>query len=216
MGRIVLDHEELARVLKALRIQGKRIVFAAGTFDLWNPGMVRALLDAGTRGHFLVVAVHSEKDLRKNSRLHSVEGPFQNDRDRLEIVAAVHNVSYATLYEDATLPALLHKLRPTVICVGSGDSFNPIDRELCREIGADSLVLEDGSRRLSKRLIEKIRNVRVPRGQPGKAIAAKAGASRGTSKPHSRPVVARSTARKSGSRTISSRARGSRENEKEA
>ena len=48
-GKIIRDHDELARRVAALKQQGRRIVFTNGGFNLLHVGHIRSLRDAKSR-----------------------------------------------------------------------------------------------------------------------------------------------------------------------
>ena len=51
-GTIIRDIDALAKIIRALKGQGKTVVFTNGCFDLLHVGHIRCLLDASGRGEY--------------------------------------------------------------------------------------------------------------------------------------------------------------------
>jgi rfaE bifunctional protein nucleotidyltransferase chain/domain len=171
MGLIVLDHDELARRMRALREGGKRIVFTNGCFDLLHVGHVRCLADAATRGDFLVVAINSDASAR---RLKGPDRPVQPAGERAELLSSITGVSYVTMFDEPTVEPLLRKLRPHVVAKGTDyDQDNLPEKEVVAEIGAELAIVGDPKKHSTRKLLERIRSGR------GVGAARSAGALKG-------------------------------------
>lgn len=111
----ILPLDTLARKMETLRRRGKRIVFTNGCFDLLHVGHVRYLRQARALGDVLVVAVNSDRSVRK---LKGETRPIQNEQDRLEILASLDSVDYVTLFDEDTPLAVIERLQPDVLVKG--------------------------------------------------------------------------------------------------
>ncbi len=109
MGRIVIDHEELADLLNRHRGRGHRIVLANGCFDLLHVGHTRFLIDAKHAGEVLVVAVNSDDSVR---RIKGPGRPVTPQAERMEIIAALGAVDYVTCFDEPTVDRLILRLKP--------------------------------------------------------------------------------------------------------
>ena len=65
MKKFIKDVDSLTAILRGLQSRGKVIVLTNGSFDLLHVGHIRYLRDAKSRGDFLVVAVNSDRSVRK-------------------------------------------------------------------------------------------------------------------------------------------------------
>jgi len=124
----ILALDALARKVEAHRRRGKRIVFTNGCFDLLHVGHVRYLRQAKALGDVLIVAVNSDRSVR---RLKGQDRPIQNEQDRLEILASLESVDYLTLFDEDTPLAVIERLQPDVLVKG-GDW--PPDRIVGRQV----------------------------------------------------------------------------------
>src|SRR5512135_2047270 len=111
----VQTRRTLARHLRALRRQGKRIVFTNGCFDLIHPGHVRYLRAAKRLGDVLVVGLNSDASVR---RLKGVTRPLVPQRARCEVMAALEMVDYVTVFGEATPYNLIKQVQPNVLVKG--------------------------------------------------------------------------------------------------
>ncbi len=115
-GRVVLDRDELARLVREERGRGRTIVLANGCFDLLHVGHVRYLQGAAAEGEVLVVAVNSDDSVARNK---GPGRPLQGQDDRVEILAALRCVDYVTVFGEPTADALIEALRPDVQAKGT-------------------------------------------------------------------------------------------------
>jgi rfaE bifunctional protein nucleotidyltransferase chain/domain len=115
MKEKILSLEKLLGVRKSLRAAGQRLVFTNGVFDLLHVGHVRYLAEARSLGDALVVAINSDRTVRK---LKGEERPVTNESERAEILAALRSVSYVTIFDDVSPRSLIAQLLPDVLVKG--------------------------------------------------------------------------------------------------
>jgi D-beta-D-heptose 7-phosphate kinase/D-beta-D-heptose 1-phosphate adenosyltransferase len=102
------------RVARARR-RGERVVFTNGCFDLLHLGHVRSLEQARRLGERLVVAVNSDRSVR---RLKGPGRPVTPARQRAEVLAALGCVDWVVVFGEDTPLALIRALRPDVLAKG--------------------------------------------------------------------------------------------------
>jgi D-glycero-beta-D-manno-heptose 1-phosphate adenylyltransferase len=117
----VISEEDLARVVRERQRHGEQAVFTNGCFDLLHLGHVRYLQSARELGDFLIVGVNSDESAR---RLKGPERPLVPERERAEVLAALANVDYVTIFADNTAGRLLDRLHPSLYVKG-GDYAAP-------------------------------------------------------------------------------------------
>lgn len=139
-----------------LRAAGLRLVFTNGVFDLLHVGHVRYLAQASELGDVLVVAINSDCTVRE---LKGPDRPVFNEAERAEILAALRQVDYVTIFDDISPRSLIARLLPDVLVKGGDYGLNQIHgREEVEAAGGMviSLPFVEGSSTTS--LIERIRN----------------------------------------------------------
>jgi rfaE bifunctional protein nucleotidyltransferase chain/domain len=114
MGKI-LGVQELLRVRRRLRTQGKRVVFTNGTFDIIHRGHVEYLAKARQLGEALIVGLNTDASIR---RIKGDGRPINPNRDRAIVLAALAPVDYVCFFGEDTPYRLLRRLRPDVLVKG--------------------------------------------------------------------------------------------------
>ncbi len=157
MSRVVLDREELARLLDAERAAGRTIVFANGCFDLLHVGHVRYLEGARREGDVLVVAVNSDESVRRKK---GAGRPVVPEHERAEILAALRCVDYVTVFGEPTADAILARLRPDVHAKGTDWRAEDVpEAPTVRAYGGRVAIVGDAKSRSSTGLAERLRDL---------------------------------------------------------
>lgn len=111
----VLPAAQLAQALAARRRRGERIVFTNGCFDLLHAGHVQSLRFARSHGDALVVGINTDRSVR---RLKGEGRPLLPERERAQVLAALADVDYVTLFDEDTPERLIRRVRPDVLVKG--------------------------------------------------------------------------------------------------
>jgi len=111
----ILSQDELLGMREGLRAAGKTLVFTNGVFDLLHVGHVRYIAAARALGDALVVAVNSDGAVRK---LKGEGRPIVNEHERAEILAALRQVDFVTIFDDESPRSLIARLLPDVLVKG--------------------------------------------------------------------------------------------------
>jgi len=118
-----LDLDGLIRERALLRSKGLSLVFTNGCFDLIHPGHVRYLAQARALGDALVVALNSDRSVRI---LKGKGRPILNEKERVEVIAALEVVNYVTVFDEETPHSLISRLLPDVLVKGGDWQLNEI------------------------------------------------------------------------------------------
>jgi D-beta-D-heptose 7-phosphate kinase/D-beta-D-heptose 1-phosphate adenosyltransferase len=105
----------LAKTLGGLRAKGRKVVFTNGCFDLFHAGHLRLLREARKLGDTLVVAINSDKSVRK---LKGPGRPYIGEDDRALLLAALDCVDYICVFGEDTPLDLIKELKPDVLVKG--------------------------------------------------------------------------------------------------
>jgi D-beta-D-heptose 7-phosphate kinase/D-beta-D-heptose 1-phosphate adenosyltransferase len=113
MGKI-LNWNELKDVIERLKVDGKKVVFTNGCFDIIHIGHVRYLKEAKMLGDILVVGLNSDRSVSviKPGR------PINNQDQRAEILSSLEMVDYVTIFDEETPYELIKLIQPNVIVKG--------------------------------------------------------------------------------------------------
>jgi rfaE bifunctional protein nucleotidyltransferase chain/domain len=123
---IVVSQDELILHRGEWKRNGKRVVFASGSFDLLHPGHVRLLEQARAFGDVLVVGVKSDAMVRVRSAeggmKSAIARPITPAAERMEILAALAAVDYVVELDAPTPDVFLARLNADVVVEGGGES----------------------------------------------------------------------------------------------
>ena len=78
--------DEVAASVREQQVEGKRVVFTNGCFDLLHVGHVELIEKSRGKGNLLVVAVNSDLSVR---RIKGEKRPIFDQEERMEILAAM-------------------------------------------------------------------------------------------------------------------------------
>jgi rfaE bifunctional protein nucleotidyltransferase chain/domain len=123
MKQKILSPDELLGVRQAVRTTGKSLVFTNGVFDLLHVGHVRYLAEARALGDVLLVAINSDRTVRE---LKGEGRPIINESERAEILAAMRQVDFVTIFDDTSPRSLIAKLLPDVLVKGGDYNLDEI------------------------------------------------------------------------------------------
>jgi len=119
----ILSLEALLAERARLRNAGKTLVFTNGVFDLLHVGHVRYLAAARALGDALVVAINSD---RAAHELKGAGRPLIPELERAEVLAALRQVTYVTIFDDISPRALIAELLPDVLVKGGDYGLDEI------------------------------------------------------------------------------------------
>jgi len=143
MNAKVVSKEKLKRIISGLKSKGKRIVFTNGCFDLLHVGHTRYLKKARSYGDALVVALNSDRSVK---RLKGNSRPILNQKDRAEILSELECVSYVTIFNEDTPAEIIKYILPDVLVKGADYKIEDI-------VGNDT-VTENGGKVVAVSLVK--------------------------------------------------------------
>jgi rfaE bifunctional protein nucleotidyltransferase chain/domain len=110
------------------RVQGGRVVFTNGVFDLLHPGHIELLEAARREGAALVVGLNSDASVRRLGK--GGDRPVVSEAARARVLAGLAAVDCVVLFDDDTPLRLIQALAPDVLAKGA-------DYTRDRIVGAD-------------------------------------------------------------------------------
>jgi rfaE bifunctional protein nucleotidyltransferase chain/domain len=160
----VVSVDALAEIVRELKEQGRRIIFANGCFDILHVGHIRYLTEARALGDVLIVAVNDDTSART---LKGADRPWMNQDDRLEILSALSCVDYLVLFGDKDVSRLLRLFKPDVHAKGTDYTIETVpERDVVQEYGGQTAITGDPKTRSSTGFATRVRS--GPSGTTGK------------------------------------------------
>jgi len=115
----------------------KKTVLVGGAFDILHYGHIHFLKKAKALGTYLVVALESDKNIKK---LKGKNRPIHNQNKRREMLESLHFVDQviilANKMKDKDYDKLVKIVNPQIIAVTAGDPIIEKKRKQAEEIGA--------------------------------------------------------------------------------
>jgi D-beta-D-heptose 7-phosphate kinase/D-beta-D-heptose 1-phosphate adenosyltransferase len=106
---------ELRTIVLSLKRRGKRVVFTNGCFDLIHYGHIRYLETARGFGDCLIVALNSDRSVKK---IKDKTRPILPQSDRARILAALACVDFVVIFNEPNPLRLIKEIEPDVLVKG--------------------------------------------------------------------------------------------------
>jgi rfaE bifunctional protein nucleotidyltransferase chain/domain len=152
---VIVDENELFRVVARERAAGKSIALANGVFDLLHVGHVRYLQASAAEADLLVVAVNDDRSV---AELKGPGRPILCAADRAELVAALRGVAYVVVFADRDVGRLLRAIKPDVHCKGTDYTVDSVpERAVVAEYGGRTAIVGDAKSHATRDLVARIR-----------------------------------------------------------
>ena len=112
----IIQREDLAQTMKAVRASGEKIVFTNGCFDILHVGHVRYLTAAKSEGNVLVVGLNSDKSVKS---IQKENRPIIPQEQRAEVISGLGCVDYVTLFDEPDPLSIIEAVQPDVLVKGA-------------------------------------------------------------------------------------------------
>lgn len=130
----VLSPEELLEQIKLAQMNGEKIVFTNGCFDILHPGHIAYMKQAKALGDRLVVAVNTDASVK---RLKGEKRPINHLDHRMAVLEGVGAIDWVTWFDEDTPKEIIEQLTPDVLVKGGDYTIDNI-------VGADHVLAHGG------------------------------------------------------------------------
>lgn len=141
MSGKVVDVDELGRISRRLKEQGRKLVVTNGCFDLLHVGHVRYLEAARRLGDALAVGLNGDASVRT---LKGETRPLNGERDRAEVLAALDCVDFVAIFPEVRATTFLERVQPAVYVKGGDyqpESLDADERAVLEKSGTEIRIL---------------------------------------------------------------------------
>ena len=147
--------EELEILVLQLKKEGKKIAFANGGFDLLHIGHIRYLKASKETADVLIVALNSDKSLKK---LKGEKRAIIDEQGRIKLLSSIEYVDFVTLFDELTVTNLLLRLKPDFHCKGSDYTEDTVpERHTVRSYGGKIAIVGGEKIRSTSTIVENIK-----------------------------------------------------------
>lgn len=131
----IVSLPDAIRQVNGLKINGKKVVFTNGCFDLVHLGHIDYLEKARNLGHALVLGLNSDASV---SRIKGPDRPISDENSRARLMASLVFVDLVVLFDEPTPLELIKALNPDILTKGDDYSIETI-------VGSDFVLANGGS-----------------------------------------------------------------------
>jgi D-beta-D-heptose 7-phosphate kinase/D-beta-D-heptose 1-phosphate adenosyltransferase len=146
----IKNFEQIERIAKRLKEQGRKIIFTNGCFDILHRGHATYLQKAKELGDILILGLNSDESIR---RLKGNDRPINNLEDRAFLIGALESIDFVVPFWEDTPYELIKLINPNILVKGADYE----GKEVVGSDVADEVVLiEFVEGKSTTSLIEKI------------------------------------------------------------
>jgi len=153
----LMSRDELQKQSNRWKLQGRKIIFTNGCFDILHKGHLELLAQAAALGDILVVGVNADLSV---SKLKGDERPVNDESFRSLMLASLTIVDAVCIFPEDTPLELIQTIMPDIIVKGG-------DYDPSSVVGAEDVVKNGGEVKIiplvtgysTSALIRKIRDL---------------------------------------------------------
>ena len=111
----IKSEPDIEDIAARIRCRGETIAFTNGVFDLLHLGHVELIRFAADQADRLIVGMNSDRSVRAYK---GSNRPITPQQIRARTLAAMPNVDYVVVFDDASVYSLIEKVKPDVLIKG--------------------------------------------------------------------------------------------------
>ena len=152
----IFNIKDLSQIINEWRLNGDKIVFTNGCFDLIHLGHLEILARSADLGDKLIVGINSDMSIKKikgNSR------PIIEEDSRAKQLAAIEFIDAVILFNEDTPYNLINILKPDVLTKGGDYKKNDIvGNQLINKEQGEVVIIPLTQGYSTTSILEKIKN----------------------------------------------------------
>jgi D-beta-D-heptose 7-phosphate kinase/D-beta-D-heptose 1-phosphate adenosyltransferase len=155
----IVSLPQAKKFVQVWKSKGDTVCFTNGCFDLLHYGHISSLLQTKKYGDRLVVALNSDKSVKK---IKGILRPIQDEKTRAALLAVLQCVDLVVIFDNDTALHLVKELRPDVIAK-EGYSLEKWDEaRFVQSYGGQVVSLKKEIGYSTSALVDKIAKLREP------------------------------------------------------
>ncbi len=111
----ILTLPELEKKIKQWRLNGKKIVFTNGCFDILHAGHIASFTQAAEHGDILIVGLNADASIKN---LKGENRPINNEKSRAIVLSSLMQVDAVVIFGEPTPLQLIIAIKPHVLVKG--------------------------------------------------------------------------------------------------
>lgn len=155
----ILDYEELARIVEANKILGKKVICTVGSWDMLHIGHLRYLNRAKSLGDVLIVGVDSDKAIKIYKQ--NPVRPIIPEKERMEMLGYQEFVDYITLVDDVDKNGiwklgLVKMIKPDIFVAVADESYSEEQKKEIAKFCKLHVLPRQARKTSSTNIVEKV------------------------------------------------------------
>ena len=152
----IFNIKDLSKIINEWRLNGDKIVFTNGCFDLIHLGHLEILARSADLGDKLIVAINSDMSIKK---IKGSSRPIIEEDSRAKQLAAIEFIDAVILFNEDTPYNLINILKPDVLTKGGDYKKNDIiGNELINKEQGEVVIIPLTQGYSTTSILEKIKN----------------------------------------------------------
>ena len=148
--------KDLSQIIKQWRLNGDKIVFTNGCFDLIHLGHLEILARSADLGDKLIVGINSDMSIKK---IKGSSRPIIEEDSRAKQLAAIEFIDAVILFNEDTPYDLINILKPDVLTKGGDYKKNDIvGNQLINKQQGEVVIIPLTHGYSTTSILEKIKN----------------------------------------------------------
>jgi rfaE bifunctional protein nucleotidyltransferase chain/domain len=140
----IVSIQDLSVRVNQLKLNGQRIVFTNGCFDILHVGHATYLSAAKDLGDVLIVGLNTDNSVKQLNK--GTDRPINNEISRAFILASLTMVDYVVFFNDSNPLNLIETLIPDVLVKGGDYDPNETNASSKKYIVGSDIVRKNGGR----------------------------------------------------------------------
>ena len=152
----ILNIKDLAKIINEWRLNGDKIVFTNGCFDLIHLGHLEILARSADLGDKLIVGINSDMSIKK---IKGSSRPIIEEDSRAKQLAAIEFIDAVILFNEDTPYNLINILKPDVLTKGGDYKKNDVvGNQLINKEQGEVVIIPLTQGYSTTSILEKIKN----------------------------------------------------------
>jgi len=139
----IVDAHTAGQRISTWHLQGHKVVFTNGCFDILHEGHITYLAQAANLGERLIVALNTDASVKRQGK--GDDRPINGEASRALLIAALGFVDLVVFFDEDTPLALIDQLQPDVLAKGA--DYDPNERDPSSRkyiVGSESILRRGG------------------------------------------------------------------------
>lgn len=151
---MIISKKTAKTLVEELKLQGKKVVFTNGCFDILHVGHLRYLTEAKKQGDILIVGINSDSSVRS---LKGTGRPINNEIDRAEMISGLKCVDFTVIFNELTPIEIIDELKPSIHVKGGDYTKEALPETIAVEKhGGEVIILPFVEGKSTTKIVNKI------------------------------------------------------------